>query len=471
MRKKRITAVILSGLLLAQTLWCSGCGSAENRNTEKGITDEIMTEDAADHETAQQQIKTAESAEESGTAEAKQEREKETGENDSAPRYQDGVNGFAFRLTKEMLEEKEEGENMVLSPYSVWLPLAALANATDEAGREQLLSALGEAGADVAALNEAVKAMNASLMQEEYAAWAKENEIEYEVPLKIANALFLDQDCKAEPKFEEIFKDGYDGKIFSVDFSDASAVEAVNDWASEKTEGKIENIIDSFDPQTVAAIANAIFFSDSWTTEFSEGNTQEDVFHGAKGEETVSFMNQKFTEVQYWESEDMQAVSLGTTSGGQMILLLPGNGKTAEEILASMDAEKLEQLVCAEQNTVQLSLPKFKLESGTFSVKEAMKRLGVPLCDGQRPLLNQLAEGETLLISDAVQKAMVEVDEKGLTAAAVTVMAIARLSLPMEREPVIMKCDRPFAFLLTADGGEQGQIVLFSGIVNQIGEG
>lgn len=460
MRRKSMVAAMLTGMLAAQSILCSGCGRGQSPDMEKGI--EEGREPAAEEPLWKAETESAAG----GTLNENEDREG----GDSALRYQDGANGFAFRLTKEMLTDKEEGQNMILSPYSVWLPLAALANATDTAGREQLLWALGESGADVPALNETVKALNASLMREEYAGWMKENGLEYESPLKIANALFVDQDSEVKREFEEIFGDDYEGRVFSVDFSDASAAEEVNGWALEKTDGRIDNIIDSFDPQTVAAIANAIFFSDSWATEFSESNTSEAVFYGAQEEETVPFMNGKFAEAPYWEDDELQAVGLETAGGGRLIILLPKAGKSAEEILGGLDAEKFERFETAERRTVQLSLPRFRLESEVFSVKEAVERLGVPLCGSQAPLLTGLAEGEALFISDAVQKAVVEVDEKGMTAAAATVIAMARGAMLEEAEPVEVKCDRPFAFLLTAYGGDRGQIVLFSGIVNQIGQ-
>lgn len=450
MKRKRMAAAVLAGMLAAQGILSGGCSREQSMDAEKEIA-----ESRADR--TEKEITGIENEEgESGS--------------DSALRYTDGVNGFAFRFTKEMIEEKGEAENLIVSPYSVWLSLAALANATDEAGREQLLNALGEAGVDVPALNETVKAMNASLQQEERAGWMKENGLEYECPLKIANALFVGQNSKVKREFEKIFRDDYQGKIFEVDFADASGVEAVNDWVSHKTEGKIREILESFDPQTVAAIANAVFFSDSWVTEFPESKTKEDVFCGAGGRETVPFMNGEFAEVLYREDDEMQAVCLTTGSGGKMIILLPKGGRTAEEILERMDAERFEQIAEAKRSTVRLSLPKFKLESSVFSVKEAMERLNVPLSGGEVPLLSELVEGESLFLSEAVQKAMVEVDENGVTAAAATVMMMARGAMAAANEPVTVKCDRPFAFLLTGYGGEQGEIVLFSGIVNQIGQ-
>lgn len=469
MRKKFIAAM-LAGAVLAQSLLLGACGN------EAGKTDRMQEPAEADgaSEPLQEEQATAESAA-SGMEETQvQEQEKAAqGEQDGydmAQKNQDGANGFAFRFTKAILEEKEAGENLIVSPYSVWLPLAALTNAADDGVKEQLLSALGMYGMDEKTLNDSVKKAIGELTCQEQVDWMQENGFEYESPLKIANALFVDESSRVNEEFEKIFEDSFSGRLFCVDFSDEAAVDEVNEWAREQTMGKIGHIIDSFDPQTAAAIANAIYFSDAWSSRFSEEQTKEDVFYGAKAEEQVPFMNQKFTEMPYYEDDTMQAASLYTASGGQLILLLPREGKSPEEILAGMTTERLERIQSADSATVLLSLPKFKLESDVFSVKEAMERLGVPLTDAGFPCVSSLVENETLSITDAVQKAMIEVDEEGMTAAAVSVMKLERASMPFEQEPVELKCDRPFAFLLTAYGGAEGQQVLFAGVVNRIGQ-
>lgn len=443
--KKRAVILLLAGVLAAQTVLLGACGSGA---AEAGSLSETVTAEAKslpETVTADTEVPAVQAGKE------------------------DGANGFAFRFTKEMLAQKAEGENLIVSPYSVWLPLAALANGTDEAAKEALLSALGSAGMDTDALNEGAKQAISVLTCEEQAEWSKENGQEFESPLKIANALFVDQNARTNPEFETIFERDYAGKLFSVDFADEAAVGAVNDWAKEQTEGKIDQVIDSFDPQTVAAIANAIYFSDGWAKSFPKENTAQDIFKGSAGEQEVPFMYREFQEIPYYEDAKMQAAALGTATGANLILLLPKEGQSAEELLASMDAEKFGKLMETGEATVQLSLPKFKVESDVMSVKETLERMGVPLMDESNPHLDQVVDQELLFISEAVQKAMIEVDEEGMTAAAVTVMALQRMSMRIDQEPVEMKCDRPFAFLLSANGSD-GQQVLFAGVVNQIGQ-
>lgn len=459
MRKKQMLALFMSLSLLAQGMLFSGCG--QKSIGEEPVQTRTETQEAQSVETtdSKKQDQTSETDENNQTAADK------TQDQDVA---RDEENGFALRFTEALLKQKKEGENLITSPYSAWLPLAALVNGCSGEAQEQLLKVIGEAGIDAETLNQAVKAINAGLSQEERQKSYEEYGETFESPLKIANALFVQKDAAVNQTFEQLFSDNYDGKLFSVDFSDSSAANAINSWASEKTDGKITEIVDSFDAGTVAAIANALYFSDSWSSQFLEENTTDGTFHGAKQDENAAFMNQELSDGIYYEDETMQAVVLWTTSGGQMVLCLPKDGYSAEETLQSLTTEKLQKISEADYRCVQLSLPKFKLESNVFSIKEALEAMGVPLMQATDAALTGVLENEALYISSALQSAMVEVDENGLTAAAVTVMGLEKMALMPETDPIELTFDRPFAFVLTGNGEDAGDQILFTGVVNHL---
>lgn len=459
MRKKQMLALFMSLSLLAQGMLFSGCG--QKSIGEEPAQTRTETEEAQSMETSgsNKQDQTSETDENNQTAADK------TQDQDVA---RDEENGFALRFTEALLKQKKEGENLIASPYSAWLPLAALVNGCSGATQEQLLKVIGEAGIDTETLNQTVKAVNAGLSQEERRKSYEEYGETFESPLKIANALFVQKDAAVNQTFEQLFSDNYDGKLFSVDFSDSSAANAINSWASEKTDGKIVEIVDSFDADTVAAIANALYFSDSWSSPFLEENTTEGTFHGAKQDENAEFMNQKLSDGIYYEDETMQAIVLWTTSGGQMVLCLPKDGYSAEEVLQSLTTEKLQKISGADYRCVQLSLPKFKLESNVFSIKEALEAMGIPLMQATDAALTEVLDNEALYISSAQQSAMVEVDENGLTAAAVTVMGLEKMALMPETDPIELTFDSPFAFVLTGNGEDAGDQILFTGVVNHL---
>lgn len=388
-------------------------------------------------------------------------------EDPSAKTAADGANQFAFRLSSSLVRDNAE-ENFVCSPYSVWLPLAALLNATDDENKAALLSALGAEGITEADVNRAASRMLYTLTKERERSYDAESHN----PLQIANAVFVDQQETLNKEFAQVFLDFYRGQAMRVDFSNPSAVDTVNQWAGDHTDGLITDIVQEFDPNTVAAIANAIYFSDRWEWEFDPERTAPDVFHTPGGELNASFMLREGDDQTYYEDDKVQAMPLRFLSGGALYILLPKDGD-AVGLLEEMDDAYFRQIQSdAAQATGKLLLPRFKIDSGIIALKDALESLGVPLFDeASAPLTGGLLEGEKpVWLSDAVQKAMIEVDETGTTAAAVTVMMAAGASMPLPTEPFEMICDKPFVFILcdrTYDGGNQ---VLFTGVVNQPAE-
>jgi len=110
--------------------------------------------------------------------------------------------------------------------------------------------------------------------------------------------------------------DFYRGSSINVDFSSQGAVDAVNRWASDNTGGLIKNLIQKFDPQTVAAIANAIYFSDRWAWEFNTEKTKEDVFHAKDVVSRAFYMLREGKDQLYYEDDDVKAIPLSFKHGG-----------------------------------------------------------------------------------------------------------------------------------------------------------
>jgi len=374
-----------------------------------------------------------------------------------------GANDFAFRLSA-LLSENVGTESFICSPYSVWLPLAALVNATDSQYREELLTALGAAGINVADLNNAASRMLYSL--------TKQRDRQYEAyhdPLRIVNAFFVGNNVTLRREFAQTFLDYYCGRAITVDFTSNEAVHAVNQWASDSTEGLITEIIREFDPDTIAAIANAIYFSDRWVWEFSEENTTEDTFHSPTGDITAFFMLREGNNQVYYEDDNVQAMPLRFKTGGGLYIILPKDGDAAG-LLSSMTSKYFDTIQSDSiLATGKLLLPRFSIESGAMELSDTLKALGVPLFDElTAPLTGGLVEESIpVWLSGAIQKAVIIVDEKGTTAAAVTILPAPGAAPPTPTEPFEMNCNSPFVFVLydrTNDGGNQ---VLFTGIVNR----
>jgi serpin B len=372
-----------------------------------------------------------------------------------------GANDFALRLTSRLIDSSGE-KNFVFSPFSVWLPLVALVNGTDQAHKEKLLNTLGIVGISESDLNPVVSQMLYRLTYQkgkEYVA----NEEEFHNPLQIVNAIFVDDKVTLKREFAQTLLDFYNGTAFNVDFASDSAAKIINKWASDNTEGLITDIIQKFDPLTVAAIANAIYFSDRWQWEFNADDTKSDVFHTSSGDTQAEFMLHEGNSQLYYEDDKVQAMPLNFKTGANLHIIKPKNGD-ANGLLKSLTTDYLSKINKeATAKTGKLLLPKFEIDSGLILLADTLNQLGVPLFNGSDPILSGVIEEYPLFISNAVQKAVIKVDEKGTTAAAVTVMMMNRSSLPMPTEPFEMICNSPFVFVLSGGGGE----ILFTGVVNQ----
>jgi serpin B len=370
-----------------------------------------------------------------------------------------GTKEFAFRLSA-ALAGQAGTENLVCSPLSVWIPLAALVHAADEQYKAGLLTAIGLQNLGETAINNGVSDMLYDLTRQRQREYYGEGT--YPDPLKIANAVFVDSAVTVKQGFAQAFMDYFRGASIQVDFASLAAVKEVNSWAEKHTNGMIPEIIQKFDLGTAAAIANAIYFFDRWDGEFDPDKTREDVFHAPHGETMASYMLREGEGFSYYEDETLQALPLSFLTGGDLYILLPKDGDAAR-LLASLTDKDFNAIQAGSVRAKgKLLLPRFSIEGDVMSFKDILKTLGVPLfAEGS---LTGLIEEMPLQLSDALHKAVIAVDEKGTTAAAVTLLvADVGWAGPQEPEKVFeMNCNKPFVFVLY----DQGQVV-FTGMVNK----
>jgi serpin B len=323
---------------------------------------------------------------------------------------------------------------------------------------------LGVTGIEDADINTGVSRMLYDLTRQRYKDYGQGN---YHEPIKIANAIFVDYDVTIKNDFAQTFMDYYRGSSINVDFASPAAVIEVNDWVAKNTNGMIQNILQEFDPATLAVLANAIYFSDRWGEEFDPNKTKTDIFYAPQGETTASYMLREGDNQNYFEDEKLQATSLSFKTGGGLFILLPKDGDAAG-LLASLTNDYFHTI----QNDSRLAkgkllLPRFSIDGDVMGLKDILFAMGIPLFDSGS--LTGLIKETDVQLSDAIHKAVINVDEKGTTAAAVTIILLeAGMSFPEPpTETFEMNCNKPFVFILydyIQDGGIQ---VLFTGMVNQ----
>ena len=94
---------------------------------------------------------------------------------------------------------------------------------------------------------------------------------------------------------------------------------------------------------------------------------------------------------------------------------------------------------------VSLSVPKFKVEY-TAGIRDILKLLGINKAFERDAEFGKMFAGGNMYIDSVLHKTYINVDEEGTEAAAVTAMAMAGSALPPE--PVSVKLNKPFTFVI-----------------------
>ena len=340
---------------------------------------------------------------------------------------------LGFELLKALYAE---GGNVLLSPASLTLALGMAAEGAEGETLTAILTALG--AEDASELGDVVP--------EE---------------IKSANAAFVAQGLPLKGAYIDRLNEAYGAEWFDLD---AEVVEVVNAWVAEHTDGLIEKLLSQApDPQTGLILINAIAMDAKWEKPFKDYNTIEDDFHAPQGDVSVEMMYQREF-FDYVERDGLQIVRLPYAGGAlEMWIALPGEGVSIglDGLLDALAEQGMDYLKDgAEEREVDLFLPKFDLTTEN-SLSDALKVLGVELPFDENADFSGISE-VPLRIDEILQKVRVQLDEEGTKAAAATAAIVACMALIPEEEPVEVRADRPFAFVI-ADA--ETESVCFAGVV------
>ncbi|MBO4854506.1 MAG: hypothetical protein J5482_05160 [Oscillospiraceae bacterium] len=370
--------------------------------------------------------------------------------------YRGALDNFLRRTVPTFLAGEKE-DNRVYSPLNVYLALSMLAEITDGESRAQILDLLGAPDIEAA-------------RQRAHALWLAHHRDDGMVTSVLAASLWLRDDLAFIPETLDTLAKNYYASSYRGVMGSEELDAAMQSWLNEQTGGLLEQQASGIrlDPKTVIALATTIYFRAGWMDDFSEHATAPDVFHAAGGDVTCDYLRRENFQSTVYGGNGFTALSLPLANGGAaMWIVLPDEGAAPEELVqsgAAMEFLLADRESWQEQGVylVRLSLPKFDVSSDTDLI-DGLRALGVTdVLDEDLSDFSPLTrQADRLFLSQAQHAARVAIDEKGVTAAAFTVLAVARTALPTGEE-YDFTVDRPFFFAITDDDG----LPTFTGVVN-----
>jgi serine protease inhibitor len=359
---------------------------------------------------------------------------------------------FSFNLLRQLAED-HPASNISISPYSAATVLEMVGNGAVGRTLAEMQQVLGTSGLAAANVNAAHKNIAAALKSGNG-----------QVVLETADALWYRSGIKVKPEFLVVNQEFYDATVDALDFSAPHAVNVINDWASDKTHGKITHIADGvIDPESARLfLADAVYFKGKWAHPFDAKDTKERPFYLRSGDQKLVPMMTQTRSLGYREEPDYQAVRLPYAGENlAMYVFLPVRDSSLPDLVGKLTGDTWErirrQFRSAEGTVV---IPRFKVEYG-IELKKPLESLGMKLAfDAGHADFSGIAPH--LYISAAIQKTYVDVNEEGTEAAAVTGVAVATTALSLPAAPFEMMVDRPFLFLIE---DRPTQTILFIGLV------
>jgi serpin B len=333
--------------------------------------------------------------------------------------------------------------NLFFSPYSICGALVMCQAGASGVTRAEIETTLGHAGA-----GDQLAEVFSDLRQ---ALSSRARPAPRTFDLSVASSLWYQRGYSVEPAFVETLLNQLGVAVSETDFAVPSeAVSNVNRWAGETTRGKIREILSesNIDALTRMILANAIYFKAPWLDQFDEEDTKPEPFHLLDGRIVDVPMMHAIEHRCYARGTGFQALEVPYgNSWVAMLLLLPDDGKF-EIMERSLDVSSaLELTRKAHAVEVELALPRFRVES-SFALREPLKRMGIKEAFAPGADFTRVSREPGFALGNVLHKAVVDVDEWGTEAAAVTAVVMAGSALEEPPRPVEFRVDRPFLFLI-----------------------
>ena len=343
-------------------------------------------------------------------------------------------------------------DNLLWSPVNAYIGLAMVTELTQGDSRQQILELFGAEDMDM------LRKYVGAIWESTY------NDNGHEIST-LANSLWLEEGLGYHQNTMDSLAYHYYASVYQGDLGSQKINNAIGAWINNNTGGFMKNATKNINlsTDTILALYSTIYFQAKWQDEFAKSNNTQDVFHAPDRDKTVTFMNKKLAQMNYYWGNKFSAVALSLKNGSRMWFVLPDEGYTTADVLT--DGQYMQMVLQQDWENVKwmkvnLSVPKFDVNS-TLNLKEGLQKMGVTdVFSETAASFSELTGDVPIFLTAASQSVRVQIDEEGVKAAAYIEFPGATSPAPPE-EIIDFIVDRPFIFAITTES-----IPLFVGTVN-----
>ncbi|KAK0096551.1 hypothetical protein PV326_005172 [Microctonus aethiopoides] len=293
-------------------------------------------------------------------------------------------------------------------------------------------------------------------------------EVSNQYRLNLGTKMFLDRNISLKQSYSAVIKTFYNTDVEPSNFADVhSTAERINSWVKNITYGNIQTIIDDENDMkdSIMMVLNAIYFKGFWfKNKFLPNNTKIDKFYENINKSfDVKFMK-AFGNFDYVESPELDAKILRIPYQGRkfaMYFILPRTIDGLDYVIKNVNSFILSRYVGMMQRLpVEVTIPRFKFEFTTH-FESILREMGIRDIFDNTAILTGIAKAkraQSLIVTDIIQKAGIEVNEMGTAAYAATEVNVGNKVADQQ-----FNANHPFVFYIE---DETTGTILYVGRVN-----
>lgn len=352
------------------------------------------------------------------------------------------------RLGTTMLAHAPAGANVVTSPASLAEALGMLTDGAHGTTLTELEAVLGASGQQ---RKDAFAAVRGALLPlDGDPAVVKAKELPDNPVVHLADQVVVDDGYPVSADYLKALAEDFGAGTQSVDLGSQDGKRVLDAWVNHHTGGLIEKSAIQPDPFLRVVLQDAVLLAARWTQPFQAEATKARPFTLPDGTQVPVETMATAHEMAYAEVDGWRAARLPYGEGQLYAdLILPPSGVDPAAVSPDVLAKLSATLDRAKPTDVELTLPSLDIKPDAMELQPVLAAAGsAHLWCGTDPDLTGIGP-QDLCVSQAVQRAVLKVDEEGTIAAAVTEIGESAGAAPVT--PVqTLHLDRPFLMEIAA---------------------
>ena len=374
----------------------------------------------------------------------------------------DKTQEFGYVLTESYYNEYNDySKNIAISPISIYMGLAMLAECSNDSAKEEILNALGITYEEMITHTESLYEYINRNNNDKYNRTILNNSIWFNHTLDLNNDTLYNLSNK------------YYCTSYDVDFlkKNKDANNAIRDYIKQSTNGLIDQDF-KLSQETLFTLINTLYLKTVWDLEELEMSEKNYTFYNADGTTTsIKFVEDTYVVGKAYETEEYKHFYIRSDGGYVFKFIMPKDGYILEDIFIKENLNVINNI--DEYNGVdyinnikyetRVIFPEFTASSDN-SINNILKEdfnINEVFDINSNPL-NVM--DDNVACGDIKHIAKLNVNRRGIEGAAVTLVPGPTAAPPMTIVKNDIVLDRAFGYVIT----DHKDNILFSGVVNKI---